>query len=251
MFVSNFFQTIVVFENRIDEFESDSFFGLDSLAYLHIEHTSLKVLPPLRPVKDTLTSLAMRMGDIYFIPYDYFIGFTTLHRVDLQYNKINNSKIELNFSPLNKTLKVLILSYNMLHQIPYSLYSVNYEHLKTLQLDHNGIAQLERRMLHAWPNISRLDISFNKILTFGGLFHNIPRDCSGHGAIILKICHNHLNCSFTETWGTMQDGGFDRYCLHADNNTFLVDDIQFCECVSPQNMKGDSLLSLGKSKNCL
>ena len=226
----------------------DSFYGLDSLQRLFIQRTPLKVLPPLRPVKDTLASLDIAQCDISLIPFDYFIGFTILRFLYLQFNMINNSEKNLEFSALCKTLEVLNLSHNALRRIPYSLYSVIYPQLKTLSFNHNAISHFERHMLRAWPNISRLHISNNKIQTFGGLFYNRPWVCPGTEAIALVIYNNQLDCTFVETWVPKETSNnrYAEYCIQAGNRIFHVQGIHVSECASPPGMKGVSLLYFSK-----
>ena len=160
---------------------------------------------------------------------------------------IDNSKKDLEFSALSKTLEVLNLSHNALHRIPYSLYSVIYPQLKGLSFNHNAISQFERCMLRAWPNISQLYLSNNNIQTFDGLFYNRPWGCPETEATAPLIKHNQLDCAFVDTWvPNISNDRFAKYCIHAVNRLFHVEAIHACECASPPDMKGVSLLSLGK-----
>ena len=109
------------------------------------------------------------------------------------------------------------------------------------------ISQFERCMLRAWPNISQLYLSNNNIQTFDGLFYNRPWCCPETEATALWIKHNQLDCTFVDTWvPNISNDRFAKYCIHAVNRLFHVEAIHACECASPPDMKGVSLLSLGK-----
>ena len=161
-FQTDFFQRISLFGKPIHLIEEDAFHGLRTLRFLELVACSLKVMPPVDPVKSNLAYLNLRKNNLVEISPDYFSGFTQLYRVSLAYNRL----IALpNFKPVAETLRSLYLDYNNITSLRPSLTNATFPKLFLVHVMYNKISRLNHALFRHLPRLGFLRVDFNLLET--------------------------------------------------------------------------------------
>ena len=158
--ISWYVQELKVTGMPIHIFEEEAFCGLSKLQSLRMWFCEISEMPPLNPVKRTLSRITLSRNQIRSIPEDYFFGFSKLRYLELS-NNLLTSIFQLH--PLSATLHDLYLDSNKLQHFPTSVYNAIYTALVTLSLSGNNLTELRKDALNNVQSLNRLDLKANSI----------------------------------------------------------------------------------------
>ena len=157
-----FFKRISLSYKQIRLIEQGAFLGLCSLTKLELIGCLLRNMPPLDPVKSTLTHLTLRSNSFTDIHHDYFHGFTQLVNLDLSQNALS---VLPDLNTIAQTLGIFKAASNKISSINPSMTVAMFPILYRLDFERNKIKQFDREMLSCWPDLEYLNIGYNLIET--------------------------------------------------------------------------------------
>ena len=141
-------------------FEEEAFCGLSKLQRLQMRFCEISEMPPLNPVKRTLSRITLTHNRIMSIAADYFFGFANLRYLELSHNCLMSVS---QLHPLSATLEHLYLDSNRLQHFPTSVHNVTYTLLLTLSLSGNNLIEFTKDVLGNLQNLGRLNLRTNSI----------------------------------------------------------------------------------------
>ena len=107
-------------QNSIRSIHSEAFLSQGNLRTLNLGSNRLEQLPPLYPVRQTLTELLLYSNRIRELPPGYFTQFTVLEVLNLQENQLTYIAFDALYGLVG--LQILVISWNDLREIDASMF---------------------------------------------------------------------------------------------------------------------------------
>ena len=185
-------QSIHLVGKPILGFHNGAFCGLRSLKTLVLISCAIKHMPPLDPVKHTLTKLNLGHNDLIFIEPNYFSGFPCLKTLNLNFNHL---PVVPDITHLAGTLRRFDIMKNSVSSLKPFLWNVTYNTLTSLRVDHNNIEELTPRMILSCSKLRYFAIEYNHLQTLGDLT-GIVRESDNELKVILVYAASTLSINF-------------------------------------------------------
>ena len=212
------------------------------LEIVEISETGLTIMPPLHPVKRRLMRLSLNRNKISVVPSTYFKGFDNILELNLEHNILH---IFPDVTPISYTLRGLSLRENQIQIIPRDIYLTPFNHLQTLILDENQISSFDYKSVLAWPNLTNVALSFNKIRSFPDTSYK-HRDCPDDSwwNCFLYLNDNPIDCDSRLASLIKQNISLGDKCIKLGCPLTIRSAIR---CASPAHLCGRMISDLSKS----
>ena len=212
------------------------------LEILEISETGLTIMPPLHPVKRRLMRLSLNHNKISVVPSTYFKGFDNIIELKLEHNTLHTFP---DVTLISHTLRDLSLIDNLIQIIPRNIYLTPFNHLQTLILNKNQISSIDYKSILAWPNLTHVVLSFNKIRSFPDTSYkhgDCPDDFSWK--CFLYLNENPLDCDSRLASLIKQNISLGDSCIKWGCPLTIR---SIMRCASPAHLCGRMISDLSKS----
>ena len=220
--------------------DKNAFAGLIRVQCIRIQHCQLTHMPPLDPIKRSVSFINLGPNNISCVPENYFDGYSHLRNLYLTRNKLS---ILPNVQQINRTLKVFLLNYNNISALSVSVIGHEFKRLKELGLRSNSLTAFDVGFLSYWPSLSLLDISSNPLTTVPNIS---GFDMNRSQETTMLFGSNAIACDSDMAW--LFDGlQNDEYIGHFyQRKSVRLDGFMRSKCTEPMNLRGRNVGKLSK-----